>query len=127
MKKIITILLLLTSLTTYSQTEFEAIDSTNIALINSAGKNLERFEKQNMAGYVLLIGGNILTTIAARQRNINPYTTPVNSQANSAKNRGFIIAGIVLSAVGGFAILSSSSNVSAAGRKLRKIKAKKSN
>lgn len=125
MKKLFTLLLMLVSFCAFSQNENENLDSINTALINSAGKNLERFEKQNIAGYFLMIGGTILTTIAAGQKNTNPYTTPANSQANISKNRGFTIAGIVLSAFGGLMILSSSSNVSAAGRKLRKVKAKK--
>jgi len=45
MKFFFTVLLVIVSISAYSQTEIENIDSTNTALINGAGKNLERFER----------------------------------------------------------------------------------
>jgi len=46
---------------------------------------------------------------------------------NANKSRAFTILGVVVTLAGGIISLSSTSNVSAAGRKLRKVKAKKSN
>ncbi len=118
MKKLFTILLMLVSFCAFSQNDNENIDSTNTALINSAGKSLERFERQHILGFGLTVVGSLITSLA--YSSYSKTTVP-----NANKSRAFTILGVVVTLTGGIISLSSTSNVSAAGRKLRKVKAKK--
>ncbi|MBL7766982.1 MAG: hypothetical protein JNJ58_12850 [Chitinophagaceae bacterium] len=123
MKKILFTLLTILPFLSYAQNkQNDSIKTENEILISKAGKDLARYEVQNIAGYLLSTAGTLLISAGVSKSAQQTNSAPNFGGNNSNKPNGISIVGGIFSLLGGGLILTSATNIGNAGRKLKKVK-----